>query len=100
MLANEKRVSDETVRTLSARGMLRCAGENHISIAPNRFLHLPGQAEIHMYICYVVKQLGKSFLLSFEHLGILAVGFLDVYILGHQCRWAVVFSYSQGRASV
>ena len=72
------------------RVMLRCAGENHISTAPDRFLHLHGQAEIHMYICYLWKQLEKSFLLSFEHLGILATNFLVVYVLGYQCRWAVV----------
>ncbi len=28
-----------------------CAGENHISIAPDRFLELVGQAEVHMQ-CY------------------------------------------------
>jgi hypothetical protein len=36
------------------------------------------------------KQVEKSFLLSFEHLGILAANFLVVYVFGYQCRWAVV----------
>ena len=53
-----------------------------------------------MYICDILKQLEKSFLLSFEHLGILAANFPDVYIFGYQCRWAVVVSYSQGRVLV
>ncbi len=100
MVANEKRVSDDVVCTPSAQGMLTCAGENHISIVPDRFLHLHGQAEIHMYICYMWKQVEKNFLLSFEYLGILAANFLVVYVFGYQCRWAVVVSYSQGRASV
>ncbi len=37
-----------------------CAGENHISIAPDNFLHLPGQAEIHMYSHGVMKVLAES----------------------------------------
>ncbi len=49
------------------------AGENHISIAPDRFLHLPGQAELHMYSYGVMKVLRRIFLLSFEGLGILRV---------------------------
>jgi len=53
-----------------------------------------------MYICYMWKQVEKSFLLSFEHLGILSTNFLVVYVFGYQCRWAVVSQYSQGRASV
>ena len=100
MVVNEKRVSDDAVCARSAQGMLRFAGENHISIAPDRFLHLHGQAEIHMYICYMWKQVEKSVLLSFEHLGILATNFPVVYVFGYQRRWAVVVSYSQGRASV
>lgn len=32
------------------------AGKNHISITPDRFLHLPGQAEIHMYTCDRMKR--------------------------------------------
>lgn len=90
MGANEKRVSDDVVYTRSAQGMLTCADENHISIPLDRFLHLHGQAEIHMYICYMRRQVDKSFLLSFEHLGILATNFLVVYVFGYQCRWAVV----------
>lgn len=35
------------------------ASENHISIAPERFLHLPGQAEIHMYSYGVMKVLAE-----------------------------------------
>lgn len=100
MVVNEKRVSDDAVCTRSAQDMLRCAGENHISIAPDRFLHLHGQAEIHMYIWNMWKKVEKTFLLSFEYLGILAANFPDVYVFGYQCRWAVVLSYSQGRASV
>ena len=100
MLANEKRLRGDTVCTLFSRGMLRYAGENHISIAPDRFLHLHGQAEIHMYIYYKLKQLEKTFLLSFGNLGILATNFPDVYVFGYQCRWAVVSYYSHGRASV
>jgi hypothetical protein len=100
MVVNQKRVSDDAVCARSAQGMLRFAGENHISIAPDRFQHLHGQAEIHMYICYMWKQVEKSVLLSFEHLGILAPNFLVVYVFGYQCRWAVVSQYSHGRASV
>jgi len=66
MSAHEKRVSDQTVCTLSVRGMLRCAGENHISIAPDLFLDLHGQAEIHMYSCYMLKQLVEKFLAIFQ----------------------------------
>lgn len=36
-----------------------CAGENHISIAPDRFLQLPGQAEIHMYTYGVMSVLAE-----------------------------------------
>jgi len=36
-------------------GVLMCAGENHISILPERFPHLPGQAKIHMYSCDIVR---------------------------------------------
>lgn len=99
MVTHEKRVSDDEICTRSAQGMLRCAGENHISIAPDRFLHLHGQAEIHMYICDMWKQLEKIFLLSFKYLGI-----LRAEIPSSNCceggRWAVVSYYSQGRASV
>mgnify|MGYP001578837545 CR=1 FL=1 len=100
MLAHEKRVSDDVVCTRSARAMVRCAGENHISIPPDRFLHLHGQAEIHMYICYMWKQVEKSFLLSFEYLGILAptswmYTFLDISAGG---QWFL--NTHQGRASV
>lgn len=91
-------VTRRSVRCL--RGFAGCAGENHISIPPDRFLHIHGQEEIHMYICYMWKQLEKSFLLSFEYLGILATNFLVVYVFVYQCRWAVVSHYSQGRASV
>jgi hypothetical protein len=100
MVANQKRVSDDVGCARSAQGMLTCAGENRISIPLDRFLHLHGQAEIHMYICDMWKQVEKNFLLSFEYLGILAANFLVVYVFGYQCRWAVVVSYSQGRASV
>ena len=55
MVANEKRVNEDTGLYAICVGMLRGAGENHISIPPDRFLHLHGQAEIHMYICYMWK---------------------------------------------
>jgi|CXWL01.1.fsa_nt_gi hypothetical protein len=100
MVAHEKRVSDDAVCTRSAGAMVRCAGDNHISIPPDRFSHVHGQAEIHMYSYYMWKQLEESFLLSFRYLGILATNFPDVYVFGYQCRWAVVSYYSQGRASV
>ncbi|CUS32612.1 hypothetical protein COMA2_110002 [Candidatus Nitrospira nitrificans] len=89
-LATEERVSDDAVCTRSARAMAKRASDNHISIPPDRFPHLHGQAEIHMYICHMWKQLEKCFLLSFEYLGILATNFLNVYVFGYQCRWAVV----------
>jgi hypothetical protein len=99
MVANEKRVSDGVDCTRSAQGMLTRAGENHIGIPLDRFLHLDGQAEIHMYIYDNMKQLWKSFLLFFKRLGI-----LRTEISSSNCckggRWAVVSYYSQGRASV
>jgi hypothetical protein len=39
--------------------MLMCAGENHISIVPDCFLQLPGQAEIHMYSYGVMSVLAE-----------------------------------------
>lgn len=48
MLANEK--NESATNALSAWILMR-AGENHIGIAPDRFLHFPGQAELHMYSC-------------------------------------------------
>lgn len=99
MLGNGKRVSDDAGPYAICASMLRCAGENHISIAPDRFLHLHGQAQIHMYICYMWMQLEEIFLLCFKYLGI-----LRTEIPSSNCceggRWAVVSYYSQGRASV
>lgn len=37
-----------------------CPGKNHISIVPDRFLKLPGQAEVHMYSYGVMKVLAES----------------------------------------
>ena len=64
--------------------------ESHISIVPDRFLHLPRQAEVHTYSGRCMRHPRRIFLLCFDNLGILAANFLGVYIFGYQCRWAVV----------
>jgi hypothetical protein len=54
MLVNENNESVAIRSVLYPRGVwMICAGENHISIVPDRFLYLPGQAKIHMYSCDV-----------------------------------------------
>jgi hypothetical protein len=78
------------VCTLSAWAISMCASENHISSAPGCFLHLPRQAEVHTYSGRCMSHHRRIFLLSFDKLGILAANFLDVYIFGYRCRWAVV----------
>ena len=50
-----------TTVVLWCEGVMR-AGNSHISIAPDRFLHFIGQAEIHMYSPKSMRLMLKMFL--------------------------------------
>jgi len=42
--------------------------ESHISIVPDRFLHLPRQAEVHTYSGRCMRHPRRIFLLCFDNL--------------------------------